>query len=62
MPNAHEYHGSFSYQLDAIKSRIGNLVTDWPTAGEWKEVALRTVLRRHDPESAEASRGFFVGH
>lgn len=61
MPNFHSYHTSVTSELDAVKNRIRNLVTHWPTDGEWKEAALRTVLRRHLPASAAVGRGFIVG-
>ena len=61
MPNLREYHGSVTSELDAIKNRIRNLVTHWVTDGEWKEAALRAVLRRHLPGGAPVGRGFIVG-
>jgi hypothetical protein len=61
MPNFHDYHESVTSELEAVKNRIRNLVTHWLTDGEWKEAALRTVLRRHLPGSAMVGRGFIVG-
>jgi hypothetical protein len=61
MPNIRDYHESLTLELDALKNRIRNLVTHWPTDGEWKEAALRTVLRRHLPSSNLVGRGFIVG-
>lgn len=61
MPNFSEYHESVTSELDAIKNRIRNLVTHWLTDGEWKEAALRTVLRRYLPSAATVGRGFIVG-
>jgi hypothetical protein len=61
MPNIREYHESVTSELDAVKNRIRNLVTHWVTYGEWKESALRTVLRRHLPVGALVGRGFIVG-
>ena len=43
-----------------MKDRIRNLVRHWGTDGEAKEVALRSVLRRHLPESVIVGRGFVV--
>lgn len=54
------YHESLTAELDSIKNRIRNLVEHWGTDGEWKEAALRTVLRRHLPGSALVGRGFVV--
>lgn len=43
-----------------MKDRIRHLAEHWPTDGEYKEAALRTVLRRHLPESLIVGRGFIV--
>lgn len=59
--NFRKYHESVTFELDSVKNRIRNLVTHWPTDGEWKEAALRTVLRRHLPVSTLVGRGFIVG-
>ncbi|MHB8870195.1 MAG: DUF6602 domain-containing protein [Thermoleophilia bacterium] len=61
MPDLNGYHESVTAELDAVKNRIRNLVRHWPTDGEWKEAALRAVLRRHLPSSALVARGFVVG-
>jgi hypothetical protein len=61
MPNIRDYHESLTLELDALKNRIRNLVAHWPTDGEWKEAALRTVLRRHLPGGTLVGRGFIVG-
>jgi hypothetical protein len=61
MPNIRQYHESVTSELDAVRNRIRNLVTHWLTDGEWKEAALRTVLRRHLPSSVAVGRGFIVG-
>lgn|GEM_PF-6627972 len=61
MSNIKAYHESVTDELDAIKNRIRNLVTHWATDGEWKEAALRSVLRRHLPSSVFVGRGFVMG-
>lgn len=61
MPNFHKYHESMTLELDALKNRTRSLVTHWQTDGEWKEAALRTVLRRHLPGGTLVGRGFVVG-
>jgi len=61
MPDFMKYHRSTTAELYAVKNRIRNLVRHWPSDGEWKEAALRTVLRRHLPGSAMVGRGFIVG-
>ncbi len=60
MPNYLEYHKSLTDELHALKDRIRNLAEHWPTDGEYKEAALRTVLRRHLPCSFVVGRGFIV--
>lgn len=60
MPNYLDYHKSLTDELHALKDRIRNLAEHWPTDGEYKEAALRTVLRRHLPSSLIVGRGFIV--
>lgn len=60
MPNYLEYHKSLTDELHALKDRIRNLAEHWGTDGEFKEAALRTVLRRHLPSSLIVGRGFIV--
>ena len=60
MPNYLEYHKSLTDELHALKDRIRNLAEHWPTDGEYKEAALRTVLRRHLPSSLVVGRGFIL--
>lgn len=60
MPDYLAYHKSLTDELHALKDRIRNLATHWPTDGEYKEAALRTVLRRHLPPSLIVGRGFVV--
>lgn len=59
-PNYQSYHRSMTAELYAVKNRVRNLVTHWGTDGEFKEVALRSILRRHLPESVIVGRGFIV--
>jgi hypothetical protein len=61
LPNFREYHESITSELDAVKNRIRNLVTHWPTDGGWKEAVLRTVLRRHLPGGNPVAHGFIAG-
>ncbi len=60
-PDYNSYHLSVTEELYSLKDRIRNLVSHWATDGESKEVALRSVLRRHLPESVIVGRGFIVG-
>jgi len=59
-PNYIAYHESLTDELHALKDRVRNLARHWPTDGEFKEAALRAVLRRHLPESFIVGRGFIV--
>lgn len=59
-PDYKSYHRSLTEELFSIKNRVRNLVTHWGTDGEFKEVALRSILRRHLPESVIVGRGFVV--
>lgn len=54
------FHRSLTAELHAIKDRVRSLVRHWGMDGEYKEAALRTVLRRHLPESFLVGRGFIV--
>lgn len=60
--NPADYYRSVTLELDALKSRVRNLIADghWPTDGEWKESVLRTVLRRHMPNTTGVGRGFII--
>ena len=60
-PDFMEYHKSIAAELKAVKNRIRNLVRHWPTDGGWKEIVLRSILRKHLPESCIVGQGFIVG-
>ena len=55
-----EYHKSLNRELQALKDRVRNLMDDphWLTDGEWKETVLRSILRKHLPQSVQVGRGF----
>jgi len=59
-PDFTEFHKSLTAELYSLQDRIRQLVLHWPTDGEHKEAALRSVLRRHLPQSADVGRGFIV--
>lgn len=54
------YHRSLAKELDAVKDRVRHLIPHWPTDGTFKESVLRSVLRRHLPESVFIGTGFIV--
>jgi hypothetical protein len=55
-----QYYKSIGKEMDVLKNRIRNIMEKphWQTDGEWKESVLRTILRRHVPESIRIGRGF----
>jgi hypothetical protein len=57
-----DYFHSLSDEVGALRDRVRFLIGDkhWPTDGEWKESAIRAVLRRHLPATALVGRGFVV--
>jgi hypothetical protein len=59
-PDFTAFHRSISEELYSVKDRIRSLVKHWGTDGEYKELALRSVLRRHLPGSVTVGRGFIV--
>jgi len=60
MPDFVAYHRSIGPELEAVKDRVRSLVRHWPTDGSFKEVVLRTVLKRHLPETLFVGTGFVV--
>ena len=62
MPDFLLYHRSLTDELHSLKNRLRNIVDDhnWQADGEYKESALRSVIRRHLPESMLVGRGFIV--
>jgi hypothetical protein len=54
------YHRSLAAELNAVKDRVRHLIRHWPTDGSFKESVLRSVLRRHLPESLFIGTGFVV--
>lgn len=57
-----EHFRSLSAEFEALKNRVFNLIggAHWPTHGDWRESILRSVLRRHLPESIKVARGFII--
>lgn len=49
-PDLEAYHKSIGKELKTIKNRLKNLVPHRLTDGEWKESALRTVLKKTCPK------------
>jgi len=55
-----KYFRTLTDELMSLKDRVRNFVQHWPTDGEWKESILRTVLRRHLPQTIGVGKGFVV--
>lgn len=62
MPDFEAYHRSITEELRSLRNRIRDLVPHWPTDGEYKETALRALLRRYLPDGLLVGRGFIVTH
>lgn len=59
-PDLKAYHKSIGKELKTVKNRLRELVPHWQTDGEWKESALRSVLKNHLPITSSIGRGFIV--
>jgi hypothetical protein len=60
MPDFDVFHKSLAAELAAVKDRVRNLISHSPTDGSYKEVVLRTVLKRQLPETNFVGTGFVV--
>ncbi len=59
-PDFHAFHKSVTEELFSVRNRVRNLVKHNLTSGEHREIALRSVLRRHLPASVSIGKGFIV--
>ena len=59
-PDFLAYHRSLAAELNAVKDRVRYLIRHWPTDGSFKESILRSVLKRHLPESVFIGTGFIA--
>ena len=62
-PDFRSFHRSIVNEMNAMKDRVGHLIQDkhWLTVGESKKTILRSIIRRHLPDSMIIGRGFVVG-
>jgi hypothetical protein len=60
--NANAYFDSISQELLGLQNRVRNFLSTphWLTDGEWKESVLRSMLRRHLPQSVQVGRGAVI--
>ena len=60
--DANAYFDSISQELRGLQNRVRNFLTipHWLTDGEWKESALRSILRRHLPHTIQVGRGAVI--
>jgi hypothetical protein len=54
------YYQSFGKELESVKDRVRSLIRHWPTDGAFKEDVLKSILRRHIPETLKVAAGFIV--
>ena len=55
------YFRSITDEVNALQNKVRNFITNhWPTDGQWKESVLRTILRRHLPQTISIGTGFIV--
>lgn len=61
-PDFRAFHKSIAAELKFAKDRVRDLIRDrhWQTDGEHKEAVLRSVIRRHLPNSMIMGTGFVV--
>jgi hypothetical protein len=56
-----DYFRSITLEFRALQDRLRHFIPNhWPTDGEWKESVLRTVLRRHLPQTIGVGKGFVI--
>lgn len=56
-----KYHASIHAEVDALQARVRNLLNDqWGEDGRYREVVVRSILRRHLPESLTVGSGFIL--
>ena len=60
MSNIIEFYKSISKELDVTKDRVRNLVPNWSEDGRYKEVILKSVIRRFLSEKYIIGTGFIV--
>lgn len=60
IPDYSSYQKSISSSFKSLEDRFRALSHHWPTDGAWKETFLRSVLRRHLPESCIVGQGFIA--
>src|SRR4051812_30392716 len=54
------YHQSIAAEFAAVKGRLNQLIGNRENLGEYREVILRSVLRRHLPANLHVGSGFIV--
>jgi hypothetical protein len=57
------YFDSISQELRSLQNRVRNFLATsphWLTDGEWKESVLRSILRRHLPQTVLVGRGAVI--
>jgi hypothetical protein len=60
--NIENYFTSVTKEFESLKNRVRDFINDahWQTDGEWKESVLRSILKRHMPDTYKIGRGFVI--
>ncbi|HOJ19724.1 MAG TPA: hypothetical protein PLT92_14265 [Ignavibacteriaceae bacterium] len=55
-----DFHVSTAKELIAVKDRVRNLIVHWGEDGRYKEVVLKTIVKRFLPDKYKIGTGFVV--
>ncbi|MFH1287288.1 MAG: DUF6602 domain-containing protein [bacterium] len=58
--DAEKYSISLTKEMEALEGRLGCFIKHKLYEGEWRETVLRTILRRHLPNTIGVGTGFIV--
>lgn len=58
--NTINFHKSTAAELNAVKSRVRNLINHWGEDGRYQEAVIRTMIQRFLPERYRVGTGFVV--
>ncbi len=59
--NSKEYYGTFAQELELKSKQIGLLISHGQTAGNYRELILRNLLRKYLPKKFSIATGFIEG-
>lgn len=60
--NIKGFHKSFTEELQAVKNRVRNLISDahWGEEGRYKEIVFRNIVSRFLPSNFDIGTGFII--